>query len=174
MSKQESRPVTIYALRREGEQFPYYIGQTVSAERRRRQHGVKPSEMIELERVSLQQANAAEKDWIRKAHALGVCLRNVNLIPPVAFSPRVVLELQQAPSGKFYVRPKVMRGCVLSEWLASEGFPFDKTSAEDALRAAREAAAWISAQGFPEKAERPIQYMRMRQKSGHIPLDKIP
>ena len=165
------REVTIYALKREGQAAPYYIGQSVNADRRRKQHGVKPSEFIELEKVRAADARATEREWVRRAIALGIDLRNDHYNTAKKYTSNALgirVGFNHAPSGVIYCRLKIMQGTTTLHHYslrcdAKRGDPVS------VWKAISDMGQWLREMGYPETAHRPQEWARGRAAYGEFP-----
>jgi hypothetical protein len=164
------REVTIYALKREGHAAPYYIGQAVGVEKRRKQHGVKPSEIIELEKVCAASAHATEREWVRRALALGIDLRNdhYNTAKERTYPPRPVVTFGPTPSGVIHCRLSIKQGSNTIEG-HSLRCETEKGNAGSVWKAISDMGQWLREMGYPEMERRPQEWARGRAARGKFP-----
>jgi hypothetical protein len=164
------REVTIYALKREGQAAPYYIGQTVNAAKRRSQHGVKPSEFIELEKVPATEAHSTEREWVHRALALGITLRNdhYNTLKKREYPVCPTVAFTHAPSGVLYCRLNLKQG---GEIIAGYSLRCDAKKGDPVSmwQAIKKMQFWLKEMGCPELAIRPHEWAQQRVNAGKFP-----
>nr|WP_309687809.1 GIY-YIG nuclease family protein [Armatimonas sp.] len=162
--------MTIYALKREGHAAPYYIGQAVDVEKRRKQHGVKPSEIIDLEKVLAADAHATEREWVRRALALGIDLRNdhYNTARERTYPARPVVTFGPAPSGVIYCWLNIKKGSNTVEGYSLR-CDTEKGDSASAWKAVSDMGQWLRDMGYPELAHRPQEWAQGRVERGKFP-----